>query len=296
MFDYPTVHSAVAPLNVPKRAGDIDLPQLDPDRRLGVGRASDGAFVLVGPGQATARILTGRQFSFDPWKELVDRRSNVVLKDVCVLRFRPIDDETEVRDAVAAVFLGLVELALSTPNALGDAIEAMESLFESGLKSRVSRETEIGLAGELLVIAESADSSRLATTWHTKSEGQFDFSEQGERLEVKTTTGAERVHWFSSGQLEPIPGVCTSFISIILPVVEAGSTVASLFASLSNLTERETARVRSIIINTAKEPPEILTSIVFDRTAARASILHIAPSQVPTPTRAPWGASAGRRR
>jgi len=287
MFGYDEIHAAVAPEHIPTDGRDIDLPQLDPDHRLGIGRDGEGTFVLVGPGQATARRLKGHQFRFEPWSELVDRRSSVVLKDVCVLRFWPADDEAEVRDAVSAVFAGLVEMALSTPDALGGAIEAMEGLFESGLKSRVSRHTEIGLAGELLVIAESVCSSALASRWHSRADGTFDFSAQGERLEIKTTTGAERMHWFSSGQLAPIPGVCTTFVSVILPVVEVGSTVASVFAGLSGLTAEEKSRVRRVIIDTAKEPPEVLTSVVFDRDAARASLLHLVSDSVPVPATAP---------
>jgi hypothetical protein len=188
---------------------------------------------------------------------------------------------------VAAVFAGLVDLARSTPESLGDAVEAMEGLFEAGLRSGLSRDTEIGLAGELLVIAESVDPSALVRSWHSRAEGQFDFSTQGERLEVKTTTGSARVHWFGSAQLTPIPGVCTSFVSVVLPIVEVGSTVASVFSSLSGLTPEDKARVRTVIIEIANEPPEVITSVVFDREAARASLLHVASDCVPVPIAAP---------
>ncbi|OAB88675.1 hypothetical protein AWH69_02455 [Janibacter melonis] len=214
--------------------------------------------------------------------ELVDNASGVRLSDVCVLRFRPLD-ESDVMDAVAAVFEGLIQLTRSTPGMLGDVIATMEALFESGLKSRVARETEVGLAGELLVLAEAVDIPALVDTWHTKAEGRFDFSSQGERLEVKTTTSSDRVHWFSSEQLAPIPGACTTFISTLLPLVESGSTIASVFAGMNALTLQERARVRSIIIDVAKEPPEILTSIVFDREAARRSLRHFTVQGVPTP-------------
>ena len=161
----------------------------------------------------------------------------------------------------------------------------MEALFESGLKSNVARETEVGLAGELLIVAEAADVSAMLRRWHSSAGDNFDFSSEGERLEAKTSTSAERVHWFSSRQLEPIPGVCTSFVSVQLPEVEVGSTVSSMFASMTGLTPEERARVRQVIIAAANEPPEALASIVFDRDAARASLLHVSPSSVPAPDR-----------
>lgn len=286
MFGYGEVRAAIEPGNVPVQDRDISLPALEQELRLGVGRDGQSAFVLVGPGQPTATTLEGRQFRFDPWIDLVDHSTGIMLHDVCVLRFRPVDD-TDVRDAVAAVFEGLIQLTRSTPEALGAAIQTMESLFESGLKSRVPRETEIGLAGELLVIAEAADPAALVKTWHSRAEGRFDFSAQGERLEVKTTTASDRVHWFSSEQLVPIPGVCTTFVSILLPLVETGSTVASTFAGMTGLTPNERTRVRNIIIDVAKEPPEILTSVVFDRAAAKASLLHHSAQEVPTPVAVP---------
>ncbi|QIM22370.1 PD-(D/E)XK motif protein [Phycicoccus sp. HDW14] len=190
-------------------------------------------------------------------------------------------------DAVAAVFEGLIQLTRSMPGALGDVIATMEALFESGLKSRVARETEIGLAGELLVIAEAVSFSTLVQTWHSKAEGRFDFSSQGERLEVKTTSASERVHWFGSEQLAPIPGACTTFVSILLPLVESGETVASVFAGMKDLTSEEQARVRRIIIDVTKEPPELLTSIVFDRAVARRSLRHFTAQGIPTPEAVP---------
>jgi hypothetical protein len=299
MFAFAEIQLAIAPNRVPADGRDIELPELDTTLQIGVGRGGDDSYVLVGQGQATAPALRGQRFTFDPWMELVDRGSGTVLKDVCVLKFWPVDDLDEIRSAIAAVFAGLIELATSSPSSLGSAIAAMESLFEAGLSSRVPRETEIGLAGELLLIAESPEPSTLVAMWHSRADSMFDFSAQGERLEVKTTTAAERVHWFSSGQLRPIPGVCTTFVSLLLPLVEVGTTIASLYADLTHLTADERARVRSVILDVAHEPPEMLTSVVFDRGAAATSTLHILPGAVPAPTGAPgvgrirWEATVG---
>jgi hypothetical protein len=287
MFGFREIRAALADGQVPLDELDIKLPELDVAPRIGVGRGGDRSYALVGPGQATGSSRRGQQFSFEPWKDLVDSGSGAVLKDVCVLRFWPIDDTDEIRQAVAAVFAGLVDLGRTSPTSLGSAIAAMETLFESGLTSRLSREVEIGLAGELLVIAEAKDPSAFVSMWHSAFDAQFDFSAQGERLEVKTTSGAERLHWFSSGQVTPIPGVCTSFVSVLLPRVEIGSTIASVFADLARLTAAERARVRNVIIDVAKEPPEVLTSVVFDRDAARASMLHVAAGAIPTPLSVP---------
>lgn len=268
-------------------APDIELAALDLAMTIGTGRGGDGTFVFVGPGDAGAREIRGRYHSFRPWTNLVDGRTGAPLVDVCILRLEPPEAAPEVAEAVSAIFTGLVELARTSPSTLAQAIEAMGSLFESGLVGTISRETEVGLAGELLTIAQSSDPSRLIEMWHSGPEDLFDFSAQGERIDVKTTTGSERTHWFSSGQVRPVPGVCTTFISIALPAVEVGATIASTFAEMTGLTEAERARVRAIVTGIAKQPPELLVNVVFDPVAARAGRLHVSAADVPAPTSAP---------
>lgn len=287
MFDFREVHAALEAGSSADDAADISLPLLDAALRVGVGRDGSGAFVFVGPGQATESSHGGDNYAFDPWLVLVDQASGLTLRDVCLLRFHPRSDTAPVLDAVAAVFVGLAETAAIMPSSLGRTIAGMRTLFEGGLRSSVPWETELGLAGELLVILSSPNASALADRWHAAFDAQFDFSAQGERLEVKTTSGTDRMHWFSSGQVDPIPGVCTSFVSVILPPVEVGSTVASLFASETSLSPVARAKVRSVIVATAHEPPELLTSIVFDETAGRSSLRHIAASAIPAPIPVP---------
>ena len=286
MFSYDQIRSAVAAASVPALPEDISLPVISSAARIGVGRDGSGSFVLVGPGQASALVLEGKHYRFEPWTDLIDRKSGSPLRDVCVLRFKHDSPDDSVTNAVVAVFAGLVETAASAPTSLGRTIGEMTHLFEMGLRASASPETELGLAGELLVILEAVHPVALAHCWHKDFHAQFDFSTQGERLEVKTTSGPERIHWFSSGQLAPIPGVCTSFVSIVMPRVEVGSTVASLFERTQTMPSDVRAHIRSVILDAAKAPPELLTSVVFDAAAGRASLLHVSPSAIPSPVRA----------
>ena len=278
--------------SVPSGFSDVSLGFLDPMAAVGTGRGGEGSYVFVGPGQPTTPVVRSNHHELHPWVNLEDRQSGTVLKDVCVLRFQSQDDD--VLDAIAAVFVGLLELAVVSPDALGAAILDMAALFESGLRSRVSREIEVGLAGELIAIAHARQPGPLVARWHSQPADPFDFSATGERIDVKTTTGSARVHWFSDSQIRGIPGVTISFLSVILPVVEVGSTIASVFARLSNLTSAERSRVRQVIIDTAKEPPETLTSVVFDETAAVASWLLVSAPDVPTPNLTVPGVGAMR--
>ena len=64
--------------------------------------------------------------------------------------------------------------------------------------------------------------------------------------------------------------MCTSFLPALLPVVAHGVTTKDLFEALGDLPPPLVARIRSLIIDTAGEPPELLINLQFDLTAARA--------------------------
>lgn len=265
----------------------ISLNVLDLPVGLGVGVGSDGSLVFVGPGQPAHTDLEGRRFLFRPWTDLVDEGSGQLLSDICILRLLPPTITPDYLNAVAAVFVGLIELAIADPRALGDAIAAMTGLFESGLLVQVPRDLEVGLAGELLVIAESAEPAAICSLWHTQTDARFDFSAPGERLDVKTTTGDERTHWFSSAQVAPLPGACITVCSVMLPVVEVGATVSTLFARLCSIVPDQATKIRRTIIETLGVPPEMVRSVVFDASAAALSVRHVHSSDVPTPIAPP---------
>ena len=120
---------------------------------------------------------------------------------MCVLRFRTADEERSETHG-GGLRWPRRPWHSQPPAALGDAIHAMAGLIHSGLRSGLHADTEIGLPGDCW-LSRIPRSHRLVNSG-SRGRGKFDFSAQGERLEVKTTTGAARVHWFSSGQLGPI--------------------------------------------------------------------------------------------
>jgi hypothetical protein len=208
------------------------------------------------------------------------------VRDVCVLELRADVDDEITTSAAAAIVFGLIELCELDPLGIGDVIAAMEGLLASGLRSNVDRQTELGLAGEILLVASSAAPSVLIDAWHSDFDDRFDFSIEGGRLEVKTTAGGSRIHWFSSGQLGHIPGVTTCIASILMPIVEIGSTIASMFASIGNVDAERHQKIRSIITKATGTPPEMLNGLVFDRVAAEKSIRHFHVDDIPSPS---WG-------
>jgi hypothetical protein len=286
-FSYEQIALAVGDDRVPDHPDDVQLVLLDRDARMGIGRSGSGAFVFVGPQQPAVASMVGTRVDFKPATDLRPVGSAERLDDVCILRFTPADTWEGLKPAVAAVFSGLASTGLVSPQDLGPAIHALRVLFEADLRSRVTREIEIGLAGELLAISVAADREALAERWHSAVDDTYDFSADGERLEIKTTSGVERVHWVTSSQVDGIPGVCTSFLSVLLPVIAHGTTVNDLFRSLTDLPVAAVARIRSVIVDTAGEPPELLVNVQFDLTAARMSLRHVPARLVPAPLPSP---------
>ncbi|WP_187366693.1 PD-(D/E)XK motif protein [Nocardioides dongxiaopingii] len=286
-MSYEDIATSINDDKAPASQEDVALGVLDRLARTGVGRAGSGAFVFVGPQQPAVQALAGRNFEFKPATDLVPLGTYGRLEDVCILRLTPSEHWDGLHSAVTAVFSGLASTAQVAPLDLGPAIHALQALFESDLRSNVTREVEIGLAGELIAIAYANDRAAMAERWHSAIDDAFDLSANGERLEIKTTTAAERVHWVSSRQVTEVPGVCVSFLSVVLPLVAHGTTVSEVYLTLADLPGETVARIRSTILATAGAPPELLTGVQFDLTAALAGLRHVEADALPAPLPVP---------
>lgn len=253
-----------------------------------VGRSWRSDFVFVGPGQAAEEGFVGPHCEFRPWTRLDSVTSGDSFQDASVLLLNPPYDEAEVFDAVAAVFRGLTAVATQRPDALGGTVRSLRLFLESGLKPQVSRDTEVGLLGELLVIACAADPKAMVDCWHRRANATHDFSSPGERLEVKATTGTERSHHFTQGQVAATPGVCTTFASVVMPEIEGGTTVTDLVAEIDTLLEPvQGVDFLGKVMTVTGCPPSAVSAVKIDRNAAAQSIWHLDQSAVPRPTAAP---------
>lgn len=95
-------------------------------------------------------------------------------------------------------------------------------------QSCLSREAEIGLMGELLVLNRLIDSStpsKALEAWLGPESEEHDFTLEAVDLEVKTTSSEERAHWITSAaQLTPARNRPLTLVSIqITPKMGEGS-------------------------------------------------------------------------
>ena len=103
------------------------------------------------------------------------------------------------------LFLKLLEnIILEIPDKISqkDITDLTRDIFDLFEKiSKPSRETLIGLWGELFVINSSKNADVLIQAWHPETTDKFDFFNQNQALEIKTTTSNDRIHNFSYEQL-----------------------------------------------------------------------------------------------
>ncbi|MFA5411289.1 MAG: PD-(D/E)XK motif protein [Candidatus Omnitrophota bacterium] len=105
---------------------------------------------------------------------------------------------------------------------VGKLIELFRAL------TQVSKQSIQGLWAELLVIAESSDPHLLLRSWHFSPDDRYDFAFEQKYIEIKSTSGAARIHHFSLEQLNPPSGTSAIIVSLFVERSLNGLTVIDL--------------------------------------------------------------------
>lgn len=96
-----------------------------------------------------------------------------------------------------------------------------------------------GLWAELLVIEQSENPEYLIKSWHNQANSRFDFNDGKDKLEVKSTSLAKRVHDFSLDQLKPNENSKLIIASVFSLETTSGKNINDLrkmiFEKVSNI-------------------------------------------------------------
>jgi hypothetical protein len=253
---------------------------------VGVGHVSHDGLVLVLPSQSGIKAFNDRHLKFTPEADLETEESREV-KDVALLQCSFGDSGGDEIPAVSSVFSALIKQAVHSQDksAAGKTIHALRSLFDNRLRADVSKDTEVGLIGELLLIASGKNPEVLVQSWHTVNSDPYDFSMDSERLEVKSTTTRTRQHSFSSTQLPPQGGVVVVISSICLVCVAKGETVASLYRRILGLLPSDQLRERftTVCLDVLGIPADFVENIKIDEVSSQANVRLYASDDVPCP-------------
>lgn len=168
------------------------------------------------------------------------------------------------------------------PDAIASAVETLAELFRA--LQAPARKSVQGLWAEVLLIAESRRPAELVKAWRAATDDRFDFSSRATRVEVKSTSGKERVHYFALDQLRPPNGVQAIIASILIERAGGGSALtdllAELRAALASFPEL-ILRIETIITVTLGSTLRVAMEERFDREAALGSLTYFRVEDVP---------------
>jgi len=132
-----------------------------------------------------------------------------------------------------------------------------------------------GLWTELFLIDNSIDAKTVLNYWHSIPEEKFDFNSGAEKIEVKSNSNFERIHTFSSEQLNPPVGTQVLVASIFIRQNNSGQSIQQLADSITTKTQNDvdlSDKLHNIIIKTLGNSLEQSIRIKFDFNLAKESL------------------------
>ena len=141
--------------------------------------------------------------------------------------------------SLQAMFIDIVALMLSglqtMPSRKEIAVEVEKLITIFSAMQRVPVKEIQGLWGELLVIERSKYPATLVNAWHNSPKAKYDFTAGRDKIEVKTTSGENRIHQFSLDQLNPSPNsrLLIASMTVRESSKAGGKSVKDLFESIT---------------------------------------------------------------
>lgn len=154
---------------------------------------------------------------------------------------------------------------------LAEAITELAGIFQK--LGRAARESITGVVGELLLIDRSPNPGAAVAGWRIDPDDRYDFSADGLRLEVKSTSTRRRVHNFSYEQCDVPPDCLGVVASVFIEQTGGGLSVRSLLQRIAaRLPAHAMFRVEQTLASTlGSDLPEAL-SFKFDFELAKAEL------------------------
>jgi hypothetical protein len=285
MIDDVALRSALqkVDLSVAQQTGGVVLSLPLGRSECRVGLDADGRVVLSVP-PANRHGLRLRRLEYRPRVLLtMSDHSGATWEETAGLVACTVETDAE-RHVLLGIFAHLVNELDQGGNvdAIRRGVEALQSLF-AAMRSATQRE-EIGLWGELLVMAHSSDPILLAEAWGADPLRVFDFAVEESRLEVKTTARAYRQHIFSLPQLQQAETSNVAVVSIVTTEIGAGTSVLDLLDRVDRrLRDRPDLR-QSVLHRTVTVAGEALNAPrSFDEAQALITARVIGFEHVPKP-------------
>ena len=174
--------------------------------------------------------------------------------------------------------------AIPSKRELAIEVENLISIFSA--LSKPPRKKVQGLWAELLVIERSLHPETLISAWHSQANAKYDFTMGRDKIEVKSTSGEERIHHFSLDQLNPSPNSRLLIASVIVRESAQGSggmSVRDIYNKICTKVSANNARLKlySIMAECIGSDLTKIDSIFFDYVEASDTLAFFDANQVP---------------
>lgn len=193
-------------------------------------------------------------------------------------------DERELRD----YFLNVSETFLETVGENPTETHVVETLNKFveifRLLSEQPKKTAQGLWAELFLIDFSKDARTLLKFWHNSPENKFDFDAGNEKIEVKSNSNYDRIHYFTNEQLNPGTATETLVASVFVITRAMGQSIPQLVESISEKLEGDFElinKLHTIVCRTLGNSFEESSKIRFDYEIASDSIMFYTIQDIP---------------
>ena len=205
----------------------------------------------------------------------VSEMNNTQLQTFTVILFRSNEESLQ------HYFLGIAEIlikSLSTKPTQKEIVQAFGNFVEIfRTLSDPPTNTLQGLWAELFVIEMANHPSDLLNYWHIKPDEKFDFNADAEKIEVKSSSTLDRIHTFSSEQLNPPNDTQVLIASTFVRQHSDGKSIQQLVDSITAKIQNHidlTGKLNGIICKTLGSSLEQSISIKYDYNVAKGSLRY----------------------
>lgn len=193
--------------------------------------------------------------------------------------------------------IGAVVISLGSAPSRRDVASIIDKLVELfRAMTEKPRKSIQGLWAELFLITRVRETAKMVTAWHVTPDDRYDFNCGDQRIEVKSTNGRVRQHYFTLEQLCPPSGTNVLVASIFVEHAGAGTSVMDLAERVrSRVTDNPDLllHIDRIIGLTLGDNWRDALEEKFDRELAEESLAFFEPHAIPMVSpNLPFGVSA----
>jgi len=203
---------------------------------VGKDNSANACLLVAAPDRESRRQVPIRLESIEvvfDVPSIIKHTGKVTEETFTIVRCR--SNETEIVRYFFSVGETLLRILGPNPNrsAISDAIAKLAHIFQR-MQNPALRSVS-GLFGELFLIRVSQNPFRALAAWRTQDTSRFDFNAGSVRIDVKASSGRQRIHTFSYDQCNPPSGTMAVAASLFVEQAAGGVPLREIIREIEGL-------------------------------------------------------------